>query len=151
MAASFTIIPANLSHLDVIEAIEQDCFKSPWNRDALRSELSGLSWSRTFLAMKNNTPAGYINFWTVCGEYQILKVAVHSSFRGQRAGVQMIEHLKALAMEEHVSLISLELRAQNTIAQRLYESCGFCTAGTRKGYYTDTGEDAILMNYELND
>ena len=41
--------------------------------------------------------------------------------------------------------ITLEVRVSNIPAIKLYESYGFRSVGTRKRYYTDTGEDALIM------
>jgi ribosomal-protein-alanine N-acetyltransferase len=46
-------------------------------------------------------------------------------------------------------VVTLEVRASNAVAQRLYESLGFVKAGTRPHYYADDGEDALTMRLEL--
>ncbi|MBN2716144.1 MAG: ribosomal protein S18-alanine N-acetyltransferase [Deltaproteobacteria bacterium] len=146
MISPILIVPATIDNLDDIADIEQRCFSAPWDRSALAHELSALSWSRTFLAVANRTTAGFVCFWTVADEYQVLKVAVHPQFQKQGIGRLLIEHLKMTAEEEDISVISLELRHRNSAARNLYQSCGFSVVGTRRGYYTDTGDDAVLMN-----
>ena len=150
MFSSVIIYEATPDDLDAIVELEQNCFKNPWDRQSLEHELRMLSWSRTFIASMHEAPVGYITFWTVADEYQILKVGVQEQYRRHKIGYQMIEHLKALAQSERVVNISLELRVGNTGAKQLYSNCGFSIAGIRRGYYTDTGEDAILMDYLLS-
>lgn len=50
-----------------------------------------------------------------------------------------------LMVKEGMERMTLEVRASNTSAQRLYERLGFVTAGVRKGYYSDNREDALIM------
>ncbi len=47
--------------------------------------------------------------------------------------------------------VALEVRTSNVAARRLYEGFGFYQVGRRKGYYFDTGEDALLMEAPLGD
>ena len=42
-------------------------------------------------------------------------------------------------------MVLLEVRPSNTEALALYESFGFRVVGRRRGYYYDTGEDALVM------
>ena len=147
--ASISVIPATIHHLDDIVNIEQNSFLSPWDRQALAHEISALRWSRTRIAVCDDVLVGYICFWKVADEYQILKVAVHPEFRRQQIGARMIAHVMTLAKQERITSISLELRESNAAAQALYTGCGFVTDGIRKRYYTDTGEDAILMSYQI--
>ncbi|MBN2525045.1 MAG: ribosomal protein S18-alanine N-acetyltransferase [Deltaproteobacteria bacterium] len=141
------IIQANLQHLDAIFAIENECFSHPWDRASLQNELEELSWSRTYISLCNDTPVGYISFWSIADEYQILKVAVRPPFRQQRIGKRLLDHIIQLGRLEHKAVITLELRESNAGARALYEKSGFLVSGLRKRYYSDTGENAIVMNY----
>jgi len=49
------------------------------------------------------------------------------------------------AYEMGAKWITLEVRTSNDSAMRMYEAFGFKVIGRRKGYYTDNGEDAIVM------
>jgi ribosomal-protein-alanine N-acetyltransferase len=57
----------------------------------------------------------------------------------------MISHLKAEASKNNIQMILLELRQTNKAALKLYSGLGFKQQGIRKKYYSDTGEDALLM------
>ncbi|OGO06584.1 MAG: hypothetical protein A2Y73_04695 [Chloroflexi bacterium RBG_13_56_8] len=46
-------------------------------------------------------------------------------------------------------MVTLEVRAGNFTAQNLYLKYGFSFVGTRKGYYSDNREDALLMKTPL--
>ncbi len=143
------IFPASIAHLDDIVQMERESFLTPWDRSTFEHEITALSWSRTLIAAMDDVPVGYLSFWTVADEYQILKVAVHPQYRRRHIGAGMITHLISLARKERIAAITLELRESNEAAQSLYTACGFQTDGLRKGYYTDTGENAILMSCNL--
>ena len=53
------------------------------------------------------------------------------------------------AKESNAERITLEVRASNIAARKLYKKLGFKDVGIRKGYYADTGEDAVIMWNEL--
>ena len=55
------------------------------------------------------------------------------------------------ADEKGAQLGLLECRASNISAQRLYRGLGFSIEGSRKGYYRDNGEDALLLSLDMND
>jgi len=56
----------------------------------------------------------------------------------------------AYARDQHKRLVLLEVRHSNLAAVALYEGFGFETTGVRRGYYSDTGEDALEMRITLN-
>jgi ribosomal-protein-alanine N-acetyltransferase len=88
---------------------------------------------------------GYGGFWLIIDEAHICTLAVHPEWRGRGLGQLLLVHLVERAVEAQASYLTLEVRATNSIAQLLYTKYGFARVGRRKGYYTDTGEDAIIM------
>lgn len=147
--ANVGIAIASAEDLSAICAIEQECFRIPWDNASIKNELTELSWSRTLVAKKEQQTVGYLCFWTVVDEFQILKVAVRKPFRNQRIAEKLIQAVIEMGKTENIALITLELRQSNQAAKRLYEKVRFQVAGVRPRYYTDTNEDAILMNFEF--
>ena len=47
--------------------------------------------------------------------------------------------------EEKIKYLTLEVRVSNEPAINLYSKYGFKSLGTRKGYYQDNDEDALIM------
>jgi ribosomal-protein-alanine N-acetyltransferase len=88
---------------------------------------------------------GFAGFWLMAGEAHIVNLAVRHSHRRQGIGELLLICLVELAMEMEASLITLEVRASNTSARRLYSKYGFTTRGLRKRYYSDNREDAVIM------
>ncbi|OGR16822.1 MAG: ribosomal-protein-alanine N-acetyltransferase [Deltaproteobacteria bacterium RIFOXYD2_FULL_66_9] len=78
-----------------------------------------------------------------------MNIAVHPARRGQGIGRALLAECIRRAARAGASLIFLEVRAGNEAAQRLYRSMGFGFRAIRKGYYTDTGEDAVIFDREV--
>ena len=92
---------------------------------------------------------GYAVSWTVAGESHLLNLAVRPDRRGTGVGRALLRECIRRGAGAGASRIHLEVRAGNEEAQRLYRSEGFEFLGVRKGYYTDTGEDAVLLAREI--
>jgi len=88
---------------------------------------------------------GYGGFWLMAGEAHISTIATRREWRGRGLGelllVAMIEEARALQAD----FVTLEVRVGNRIAQSLYHKYGFKVEGRRKRYYSDNGEDALIM------
>jgi len=136
-------IPADLPGL---MAIEQACFSIPWQEASLRHDLESNPASRLLVAVaQDHQLLGYAAYWAVFDEAQINNIAVLPSHRRQGIGRLLLENLVGLAFAEELHQMILEVRAGNLAAIRLYESYGFQPIGLRRGYYSDNGEDAIIM------
>ncbi|MFK5925786.1 MAG: ribosomal protein S18-alanine N-acetyltransferase [Desulfuromusa sp.] len=129
--------------LDAILAIEQDCYPHPWTSRQFLQELENPA--ATILVCENETRiVGYICYWLIAGEMQILNLATSPKFRRQGIAAQLLaEVFKRCAFSE-LSSAWLEVRSGNLTAKALYQRHGFKLSGTRKAYYRD-GEDALVM------
>lgn len=135
------------SHVAEIAQLEKICFSDPWSENSVASELEN-KLSYWLVAVEAGQVAGYIGSQTVCGETDMMNVAVHPDHR--RKGIAealilaLIDQLKA--MESHC--LTLEVRASNTPAISLYEKLGFTEIGRRKNYYRNPKEDALILRKE---
>ncbi len=91
---------------------------------------------------------GFAGLWMLAGEAHITNIAVREKHRRQGIGETLLIAIIELAIELEAHLITLEVRASNTDAQKLYAKYGFVRVGVRRGYYTDNREDAVLMSLE---
>ena len=91
---------------------------------------------------------GFIGFWIMAGEAHITDIAVREKYRRQGIGELLLISAVDLAAELKAYIITLEVRVSNTSAQSLYYKYGFTQTGLRRGYYTDNGEDGIVMSTE---
>ncbi len=144
--------PAESDILSILE-IEYDSQPEPWTEKAFVEEInrvnSGLLVARLPAGGSVGAPsaqvAGYICFWSVAGEIQILNIAVRKSLRRRGIARKLIELTVRRGLEQHAGLITLEVRKSNLAARKLYESFGFRVTGERPGYYGVHKESAILM------
>jgi ribosomal-protein-alanine N-acetyltransferase len=98
---------------------------------------------------KISTPQEYIigiaGFWVMVDEAHITTLAVRDSYRRRGVGERLLIEIIEMTFQFNVNLITLDARVSNKQAQALYEKYGFQKVGLRKAYYTDNGEDALLM------
>jgi ribosomal-protein-alanine N-acetyltransferase len=90
-------------------------------------------------------PLAFSLAWSVADELQLLDMATHPEHRRQGHGRALLSELLRYARGQHKRLFLLEVRQSNEAAIKLYRSVGFQTTGVRRGYYSDTGEDAFEM------
>ena len=137
----------NASHVAQVAQLETICFSDPWSEKSVASELEN-KLSCWFVAVDEGTVAGYIGSQTVCGETDMMNVAVHPEYRrkgiAEKLILSLIEELKT--MESHC--LTLEVRASNAPAIALYEKMGFFEIGRRKNYYRNPREDALILRKE---
>jgi ribosomal-protein-alanine N-acetyltransferase len=92
---------------------------------------------------------GYAVCWNIAGESHLLNIAVHPDSRGLGVGEALVREAIRRGARAGSERIHLEVRVGNDPAQALYRKCGFAFMGIRKKYYTDTGEDALLLSREI--
>jgi len=130
--------------IPAVAALEAEAFPEGAGEEQLRRMLSD-GRHVLFLAEEEGTPAGHAWYEFVLDEGYVGNVAVTPSFRRRGLGRALTKAMLADAKESGLSFLTLEVRAGNAPARRLYESCGFQTAGARKNYYERPREDAVLM------
>ena len=135
--------------IDQVCEIENLSFATPWSRESFESELSQNSLAKYIVSKVNGKVVAYGGMWIVLDEAHITNIAVHPDYRGQKIGEKLVHALLQTAKESKTARITLEVRALNEVARKLYKKLGFEDSGIRKGYYADTGEDAVIMWKEL--
>ena len=88
---------------------------------------------------------GYAGTWHILDEGHITTIAVKSSHLRRHIGEAIIVKILEDCYEEKIKYLTLEVRASNQAAIGLYTKYGFDSLGTRKGYYQDNNEDALIM------
>jgi ribosomal-protein-alanine N-acetyltransferase len=92
---------------------------------------------------------GFVGLWMMVDEAHIINLAVRSNHRGNGIGELLLISSIDMAAKLKAQVLTLEVRASNTVAQNLYTKYGFCEVGIRKGYYTDNKEDALIMTTDI--
>jgi [ribosomal protein S18]-alanine N-acetyltransferase len=116
----------------------------------------GIKWPFSSKESGNQTPpellefiTGFVGLWIMVDEAHIINIAVREGFRGKGIGELLLISSIDLAYRLKSSVVTLEVRASNTVAQNLYLKYGFNKVGVRKGYYTDNKEDAFIMTTSI--
>lgn len=144
----YAILDAAARHLPQVERLEQRCFSVPWTEAQLRAQLP--DDRHVFLvAERGGEVLGYVGLMHVLDEGYISNVAVSPDCRRQGIGAALIAELTRRAGRLELSFLTLEARASNAPAIRLYEKMGFRQVGRRKRYYQRPEEDAVLMTLFL--
>ncbi len=129
--------------LPQVIAIERRAFPAPWSLAMFVLELSKPG-GVCLAALRGRRVVGYL----VCSRYDtvwhVMNVAVDPDLQGDGIGSALLEHLLA-EVGEDAARYTLEVRQSNAPAIRLYERHGFRSAGLRRRYYQDNGEDAVVM------
>lgn len=131
--------------IERVYEIERLCFRSPWSKSSLQGELKNTVAHYIVLCNDNDTIIAYGGMWLLFDEAHITNIAVHPDYRGNGYSKLLMLHLMREAALFESTQMTLEVRDNNLIAQSLYRSIDFAEQGRRQKYYTDTGEDALLM------
>ena len=144
----YASLDAAARHLPQVERLEQRCFSVPWTEAQLRAQLP--DDRHVFLvAERGDEVLGYVGLMHVLDEGYISNVAVSPDCRRQGIGAALIAELTRRAGRLELAFLTLEARASNAPAIRLYEKMGFRQVGRRKRYYQRPEEDAVLMTLFL--
>ena len=126
-------------------ALERECFSKPWSENAYRSTLANENALYLTAKTKNGELAGICGVLDILGEGDISNVAVAESFRRRKVGERMLAELLRQGEERGIGAFTLEVRASNEAAVRLYEKFGFFAEGRRKNFYDNPREDALIL------
>ena len=135
--------------LDEVLEIERASFTMPWSRGAFLYEMERNRVARCWVTREGRSVVGYLCLWEIVDEVHITNAAVRPSPRRLGVGRARLAGVVADARRRAVRVVALEVRPSNFEARMLYESFGFRVVGRRRGYYWDTGEDALVMETDL--
>jgi ribosomal-protein-alanine N-acetyltransferase len=133
-----------LSDLKEIIEIENSSFPKPWSLNAFISQLSN-EYSVCLVAEEEGRVAGYLVVTQYVGVWHLLDLAIHKECRRRYIATELLEHFFEWSGRSSHRGYTLEVRKSNRGAIKMYESFGFICSGFRKGYYSDNGEDALIM------
>lgn len=131
--------------LEEVLAIERATYPAPWSRSMFLGELLSLG-AVAIVAEDGGRVVGYLLASDQAGVWHVLNVTVHPGRRGEGIGERLMLELFARADERGHQGYTLEVRVSNERAIRLYERLGFARCGIRPRYYSDNGEDALIMS-----
>ncbi len=146
--------------VNTVQEIEREIFATPWPRNAYYRELASRN-SAHYIVLRldglTETPpqfrapdmdpniVGYGGMWRMYDEAHVTTIGVRRDLQRRGFGRVLFAGLVQAAYDMGAKWVTLEVRTSNENAMAMYEAFGFKVIGRRKGYYTDNGEDAIVM------
>ncbi|PYR92718.1 MAG: ribosomal-protein-alanine N-acetyltransferase [Acidobacteria bacterium] len=132
--------------LDAIVALETESFTNPWTRETLEWELRNSDVTHIYvLRLEDGIVAAFCVCWIIFDELHINTVAVAPAERRRGRATALLKHVMAEAAARHAVRATLEVRASNIAALKLYEGLGFRVTATRPRYYSQPEEDALIL------
>ena len=164
--------PMREEDLDEVLVIERASFPNPWPASAFRYDLHRTDYAYYLVALPRHTAAppaepapatrrlrffvrpwspragilGYVGLWQLVDEAHICNIAVAPTARGRGVGELLLLRAIQAGGERGMATATLEVRVSNRVAQNLYVKYGFEVVGRRRRYYSDNGEDALIMS-----
>jgi ribosomal-protein-alanine N-acetyltransferase len=145
-----TVDDMRVADIPQVHEVERLSFSTPWPSYAFEQELTGNRLARYVVARAaeatDERVVGFAGVWLMVDEAHITTFGVHPGWRRQGVGRRLMVRLLELACEMRATRLTLEVRVGNVAAQALYRAFGFQVIGRRPHYYTDDGEDALVMS-----
>ncbi len=147
MAVSAPLVVGTMRMADVGEVLEIErlSFSSPWPAFAFEQELTANRLAHYRVARLGDRVVAFGGIWLMVDEAHITTFGVHPDHRRRGIGRRLLLQLAEVALELGSARMTLEVRVSNEPAQGLYRSFGFNVTGRRVAYYSDDGEDALVM------
>ena len=136
--------------LDQVKEIDRMSFTIPWpdrsyEYEFYKNPLSLLLVAESEEQDSNHHIVGTLVVWLIIDEAHIATIVVHPEYRNQGIAKKMLAEALKIALQKGMRQATLEVRANNFIAHKLYEQFGFEIVGRRDRYYRDNYEDALIM------
>lgn len=146
------LAPMRRRHLRGVVRIEAQVYPRPWSHSLFVSELA-LRSSRSYVVAKvGREVVGYAGLMMSLTDGHVTTIAVDPAWHRHGIGSRLLLTLAHEAIDRGALAMTLEVRLSNRGAQEMYKRFGFTAVGVRKGYYADTGEDALIMwAYEVSE
>lgn len=141
---AINVRPLTEQDIEAVFFLEKECFPDPWSQKSLRDTLRE-DRCCMLAAEAGDTLCGYLNATYLFEELNLNRIAVLPAFRRQGVGSALLQTLVDFCTERRLTRLTLEVRASNLPAQRLYESFGFHPLGQRKNFYQNPPEPAVIM------
>lgn len=141
--------PMGLEDVAAVHEIERASFPTPWPDYAFRQELQTNRLAHYLIVRSGSETVAYGGLWLLVDEAHITTFAVLPEWRRRGIGGRLMVALMDLALELNSRVMTLEVRLSNRPARDLYARFGFKPVGVRPRYYSDNGEDALIMTTEV--
>ena len=130
---------------DVVKLEELSYGAHHWSKESFYNELENNLAHYYCAVTEDKKLAGYAGCWHIFEEAHITTLSVHPDYRQRGIAQQLLFAIIDDCYKNKIKYITLEVRESNIAAISLYEKNGFKSIGTRKGYYQDNNENALIM------
>lgn len=141
------------SDVSMVIELEKDVYAgfAPWSKSTFISEIYSPMIHLYLCVFKESELVAFIGSRVMSGDNHITNVAVKPSYQNKKIGGYLLAETEKFARSYHCQTMSLEVRASNQAAQRLYRRFGFDLAQVHVNYYTEDQEDALEMVKKIDD
>lgn len=143
--------PMQVEDIPAVHAIESASFPTPWPPYAFRGELETNRMARYLVLRAGSRVIAYAGIWLMVDEAHVTTFAVLPAYRRRGVGGRLLCEVIELSAALGATVVTLEVRLSNAAARQLYQRFGFRPVGVRPRYYSDNGEDALIMTTERLD
>jgi ribosomal-protein-alanine N-acetyltransferase len=137
-----------IQDVDDVHRIERASFPVPWPDYAFRQEIETNRLAHYLVVRSAGEAVAYAGLWMMVDEAHITTFAVLPQWRRHGVGGRLMVELMRMALDLNARVMTLEVRLSNAPARALYQRFGFRPVGVRPRYYSDNGEDALIMTTE---
>lgn len=132
--------------IENVVKIEEEAYgKHHWAKSSFYDEMSNNLAKYYTAKTSDGELVGYAGTWHIIDEAHLTTIAVKKSYLRNHIGEAIVQKVIEDCYKDNVKYLTLEVRVSNEPAIKLYEKYGFQSLGTRKGYYQDNNEDALIM------
>ncbi len=140
---------ATMTDVAAITAMETTCLpEDPWSEAAAASAVCDADCP-TLIAFCGGVPAGYVTGRVLPPEAELYRICTLPCYRGQGIARALVTAFHAALAARGCDTCFLEVRASNMAARTLYRTVGYNAVGTRRNYYRNPTEDAVLKTYHI--
>ncbi len=137
--------------LPQVLVVEEASFPSPWTVSMFRNQLRIGDIGINLVLEEGGSIVGYAAAWVACDDVHLFSIAVLPRSRGRGHGGRLLDAVIGLGKVKGGRTVILEVRESNTAARRFYGRRGFEQVSRCRKYYSDTGEDALIMELRLHE
>jgi ribosomal-protein-alanine N-acetyltransferase len=139
------ILPMERAHLRDVRRIDALVYPKPWSLSLFRQELAMADTRVYLVAQVGDEQVGHAGMMLVAGEAHITTVAVDPAWQGRGIASRLLIALHRAAVDRGIVAMTLEVRVGNQRAIDIYRRFGYAPAGIRRNYYSEEGEDGLVM------
>lgn len=141
-----SILPMSKEDIESVVEIEKEAYGNHhWAKSSFYEEMSNNLAKYYVAKISDGTIVGYAGTWHIIDEAHVTTIAVKKDYMRNHIGEAIIKKIIDDCYKENIKYLTLEVRVSNIPAIKLYEKYGFQSLGTRKAYYQDNNEDALIM------